>query len=50
VDGAPDHFSNFIFIVSRVEVCHEQDLVFIPIKNEGERAMTSVIIIVLDFN
>jgi hypothetical protein len=36
--------------MSRVEVCHEQDLVFIPIKNEGGRAMNSVIIIVLDFN
>jgi hypothetical protein len=36
--------------VSRVEVCHEQDLVFIPIKNEGGTTMTSMIIIVLDFN
>jgi hypothetical protein len=38
VDEPPAHFPNFIFIVSRVEVCHEQDLVFILIKmSEGGR-------------
>jgi hypothetical protein len=31
-------------------VCHEQDLVFILIKNEGGKTMTSVVVIVLDFN
>jgi hypothetical protein len=30
-------------------VCHEQDLVLISIKNEGGRAVTSVVVIVLNF-
>jgi hypothetical protein len=33
----------FYFCIPRVEVCYEQDLVFIPIKNEGERVVTFII-------
>jgi hypothetical protein len=35
---------NFILIVPRIEVCHELVLVFIPIKNEGGRAVTSMVV------
>jgi hypothetical protein len=39
---------NFIFIVSRVEVC--QELIFHSNQNEGVSAVTSVVVIMLDFN
>jgi hypothetical protein len=38
----------FHFCISRVKVCPEQDLVLIPIKNEGGR--TVIVIMVLNFD